>query len=90
MTDTKLVITYLNMKTYTISDLSEIIGTRPTWSKLLATLDIANTFTRQIKGNQVVFNTELTVKEIKELFNTFKNENMKSAERSGRPKKEIN
>ena len=78
------------MKLYTITDLAEIIGTRPTWSKLLATLDITNIFTRQIKGNQVVFNTELTVKEIKDLFSSFKTQNMKLAEKPTRVKKEIN
>ena len=72
-----------NINNYTISDLADIIGTRPTWSKLLATIDDKTIFDRAIVNNQVVFVTTLTIKELKELFKTFKNNNAKG---TGRPK----
>ena len=72
-----------NVNNYSLSDLALIIGTRPTWSKLLATIDDKTIFDRAIVNSRVVFMTTLTIKELTELFKAFKNNNAKGA---GRPK----
>lgn len=74
----------MNRNTYNISDLAELVGTRPTWTKFLSSEESNKYFTKEVKENRVLYLTQLSIKGIKDAYEAFKKANLST---NARPKK---